>query len=78
MVESHLVFDTDDRQKVLQGADTLENRRQVEVVSGVPELDMFVRPPSDSCRSERNQNLCAVGVVVKQLQRVCRRRKDDY
>jgi len=52
--------------------DTLENGCEVWVVApGVPELHMLVCPPGDSCCCKRNLDLCAVGVVVKQLQRVC-------
>lgn len=50
----------------------MENSRQVVVAaSRVPELDVFVGGPGDARVGQRDLDLRAVGVVVKQLQRVC-------
>lgn len=47
----------------------MENGGEVGVVaSRVPELDMLVGPPGDACVAQRDADLCAVGVVVIQLQ----------
>lgn len=51
------------------GVGTLENGGEVGVAgSRVPELDMLVGPPGDARVAQRDLDLCAVGVVVKQLQ----------
>lgn len=49
----------------------MENGSEVGVAgSRVPELHMLVGPPGDACVGQRDADLCAVGVVVVQLQRV--------
>lgn len=37
---------------------------------------MLVGPPGDACSVQLNLDLCAVGVIVKQLQCVCHQRED--
>lgn len=59
-------------------SDTLEDSGEVLVglsSSRVLELHMLVGPPGDADVGQRNLDLCAVGVVVKQLQCVCNKRK---
>lgn len=57
---------------------TLENGREVCVVdSRVPELHVLVGPPGDARVRQRNLDLCAIGIVVKQLQCVCNNKRDD-
>lgn len=58
-------------------ADTLESCCEVCVLaSGVLELHMLVGPPGDARVRQGNLDLCAIGIVVKQLQCVCHRMRD--
>lgn len=61
--------------KLIYPYDTLENSCEVRVVSGVPELHVLVRPPGDTRSRQRDLYLCAIWVVIKQLQRVCNEHK---
>ncbi len=61
----------------IKAAVTLENSCQVLVVgSRVPELDSLVGLPGDARVHQRNLDLCAVEIFVKELQCVCNNRKD--
>lgn len=52
---------------------TLEGSGQVG--ARVPELDMFVGPPGDAGVAQLDRDLGAVGVIVKQLKRVCKKQQ---
>lgn len=55
---------------------TLKRNSEVIVSTRIPKLHMLVCPPSNALLHQWNRISCAIGINIKQLQRVCKEKKE--